>query len=144
MPFAGTAIPSIQLPLLSCYLKNRNCNIETKHLYLKAAEIYGLKNYNYLILNPNESYTAQMVFSKYVFSEHWKKIKKKFQKYFNKNISKKNILKNSLKFENYIEKTDIFFNWVIKNIDWERFDIIGFTLNYGQFLPSLAIAKKIK
>jgi len=144
MPFAGTAIPAIQLPLLSCYLKERNCNIETKHLYLKAAEIYGLNNYNYLIYSPNESYTAQMVFSRYVFPEHWKRNKKKFKKYFNKNICKNKILTNSFSFENYIKKTDVFYNWVIKNINWEMFEIIGFTLNYGQFLPSLSIAKKIK
>lgn len=144
MPFAGTAIPAIQLPLLSGYLKEKNCKIETSHLYLKAAEIYGLNNYNFLIYNPNESYTAQMVFSRYVFPEHWKINKKKFEKYFNTHISKDNILTNSFSFENYIEKTDVFYNWVIKKIDWKKFDIIGFTLNYGQFLPSLSIAKKIK
>ena len=144
MPFAGTAIPAIQLPLLSCYLKERNCIIETSHLYLKAAEIFGLKNYNFLIYNPNESYTAQMIFSRYVFPDHWKRNHKKFQKYFSEHLSKGNNLTNSFSFKDYIEKTDFFYNWVIKNIDWKRFDLIGFTLNYGQFLPSLSIAKKIK
>ena len=144
MPFAGTAIPAIQLPLLSGYLKKRNCNIKTCHLYLKAAEIYGLNNYNFLIYNPNESYTAQMVFSKYVFPEHWKNFKKKFENYFNKNIAKEGNLTGSFSFKEYIKKTDIFYNWVNKNIDWKSYDLIGFTLNYGQFLPSLAIAKKIE
>ena len=144
MPFAGTAIPAIQLPLLSCYLKKRNCNIKTSHLYLKAAEIYGLNNYNFLIYNPNESYTAQMVFSKYVFPEHWKNNKKKFENYFNKHIAKDGILSSSFSFDEYIKKTGVFYNWVIKNIDWKSYGLIGFTLNYGQFLPSLAIAKKIK
>ena len=63
MPFAGTSIPSIQLPILEGYLKERNINIKTKHLYLKAAEFYSLINYNFLINSPNDSYTAQMVFS---------------------------------------------------------------------------------
>ena len=51
MPFAGTAIPSIQLPILEGYLKERNINVKTHHLYLKAAELYGLHHYN-LLINP--------------------------------------------------------------------------------------------
>ncbi|MCK5030374.1 MAG: hypothetical protein KAR64_02810, partial [Thermoplasmatales archaeon] len=71
MPFAGTDIPSIQLAVLEGYLKERNINTKTRHLYLKAAEFYGLNNYNFLIYPPNDSYTAQIIFSKYVFPEHW-------------------------------------------------------------------------
>ena len=138
MPFAGIEIPSIQLALLESYLKERNVNIQTRHLYLKAAEFYGLNNYNYLIYPPNDSYTAQMAYSRYVFPDHYQKNEQKLKNYFNKKS------KEDFSFENYIEKTDIFYNWALKNISWENFDIVGFTLNYGQFLPSLAIAKQIK
>ncbi len=137
MPFAGTAIPSIQLPLLEGYLKERDVEITTKHLYLKSAEFYGLNNYNFLIYSPNESYTAQMVFSKYVFPEHWKKNEDKFREYF-QDMSK------DFDFDTYVRLTDNFYDWVIEKVNWRDYDIIGFTLNYGQFLPSLAIAKKIK
>ena len=41
MPFAGADIPSIQLGLLEAYLTERDINIKTKHLYLKAADFYG-------------------------------------------------------------------------------------------------------
>ncbi|RLF41612.1 MAG: hypothetical protein DRN12_02770, partial [Thermoplasmata archaeon] len=137
MPFAGVEIPSIQLALLESYLKERDVEIETRHLYLKAADFYGLKNYNTLIHPPNDSYTSQMVFSKYVFPDHWEKNIERFKEYYNR-ISKEQT------FEEYVKKTDNFYNFVISNIDWGRYDIIGFTLNYGQFLPSLAVAKKIK
>ena len=139
MPFAGTAIPSIQLPILEGYLKERNVEISTKHIYLKAAEIYGLNNYNCLISSPNDSYNAQMFFSKFIFPEHWNKTKENFKKFFNDKIKN-----NEISFEEYLQLTDNFFNWTIENIDWKNYDIIGFTLNYGQFLPSLAVAKKIK
>ena len=49
MPFAGTSIPSIQLAILENYIKERDINISSKNLYLKAAEFYGMINYNYLI-----------------------------------------------------------------------------------------------
>ncbi|HEC89525.1 MAG TPA: RiPP maturation radical SAM protein 1, partial [Thermoplasmatales archaeon] len=137
MPFAGVEIPSIQLALLESYLKERDVEIETRHLYLKAADFYGLKNYNTLIHPPNDSYTSQMVFSKYVFPDYWEKNIERFKEYYNR-ISKEQT------FEEYVKKTDNFYNFVISNIDWGRYDIIGFTLNYGQFLPSLAVAKKIK
>lgn len=144
MPFAGTAIPSIQLPVLEGYLIERNINIKTRHLYLKAAEFYGLNNYNFLIYPPNDSYTAQMIFSKYVFPEHFKKTEDRFREYFNKETSKNRVIQKQFTFDYYVQQTDKFYNWIIENVEWKSYDIIGFTLNYGQFLPSLAIAKKIK
>lgn len=144
MPFAGTNIPSIQLAVLESYLKERDIDIKTKHLYLKTAEFYGIKNYNYLIFPPNDSYTAQLVFSRYVFPDHWSKNEEKFKQYFNGKKLKNNKSNEIFNFESYVQKTDIFYNWVINNLEWKNHDIIGFTLNYGQFLPSLAIAKKIK
>lgn len=137
MPFAGIDIPSIQLALLESYLEERNVKIETLHLYLKAAEIYGFTNYSYLVYPPNDSYTAQMIYSKYIFPEHYQKNKKKFKEYFD-------ITHKKFCFEEYVEKTDNFYNWFFENINWRDFDIIGFSLNYGQFLPSLSFAKKIK
>jgi ribosomal peptide maturation radical SAM protein 1 len=144
MPFAGIAIPSIQLPILEGYLKEREINITTKHLYLKAAEFYGVNNYHHLITRPNESYTAQMVFPQYVFPEHWNKNQYSFKDYFKKIVAGHAELQKNFTFEEYIERTDRFYTWIIENVNWKDYDIIGFTLNYGQFLPSLAIAKKIK
>jgi len=142
MPFAGIVIPSIQLPILEGYLKERNIHVKTRHLYLKAAEFYGLNNYNFLINSPNDSYSAQMVFSKYVFPKHWKKTEDKFREYFDKQMSVNSDIQKNFTFENYVKRTDKFYDWAIKNVDWKSYDLIGFTLNYGQFLPSLAIAKK--
>lgn len=144
MPFAGTSIPSIQLPVLGGYLKQRGINVKTRHLYLKATEFYGLNNYNFLINSPNDSYTAQMVFSRYVFPEHWKTTEYKFKEYFEYQLSEFRDIKETFTFESYVQQTDNFYNWVIETVEWRSYDIIGFTLNYGQFLSSLAIAKKIK
>ncbi len=144
MPFAGAAIPSIQLPILEGYLKERGINVSTRHLYLKAAEYYGINNYNFLINPPNDSYIAQMIFSKYVFPEHWEKNIDKFCEYFQKQSSQHKETQANFTFETYVQRTDKFYEWVLNQVDWRSFDIIGFTLNYGQLLPSLAIAKKIK
>ena len=144
MPFAGTNIPSIQLAILENYLKERDANILTKNLFLKAAEFYGINNYNFLIHPPNESYIAQIVFSRYVFPKHWSNNEKKIRIYFNEKIFKNNETYKDLTFDCYVQKTDNFYNWILKNVEWNNYDLIGFTLNYGQFLPSLAIAKKIK
>jgi len=144
MPFACTTIPSIQLPILEGYLKEHNITVETHHLYLKAAEFYELKNYQLLIYPPNEPYTAKNVFSKYILPDHWEKTTKKFQIYFNEKISSVANNQKIFSFEDYVQRTDNFYYWVIKNVDWRSYDIIGFTLNYGQLLPSLAVAKKIK
>ena len=144
MPFAETSIPSIQLSLLEAYLKDRNINVCGSHLYLKAADFYGLPNYNYLINSPNDPYTAQIVFSKYVFPEHWEKTNNKFRDFYNSTLGYNKKILEKFSFENYVQKTDAFYNWVCSNINWKDYDIIGFSLNYGQFLPSLAISKYIK
>ncbi len=141
MPFAGTSIPSIQLSVLHGFLRDKNIGVKTRHLFLKAADIYGLKYYNRLITNPNNSYDAQIAFSRYIFPGNWK-IKKNNIKSYLENKNKKNGFDFS--FDEYVEKTDAFFKWVIKSFEWEKFDYVGFSLNYGQLLPSLAVAKKIK
>mgnify|MGYP006288939465 CR=1 FL=1 len=144
MPFAGINIPSIQLALLETYLIEKKVNVKTCHLYLKAAEIYGLNNYNLLTPPPNDSYVAQMAFSKYVFQDHFNQKKEEMKKYYDENIVKNRKDPSLMDFENNIKKTDEIYNFTLKNINWEEFDLIGFSLNYGQLLPSLAIAKKIK
>lgn len=144
MPFAVTTIPSIQLALLESYLQERKINVKSRHLYLKAAEFIGLKNYNYLINAPNNPHEAQLTFCKYVFPEHWEKSKDKFEEYFNKKLINSKEIQKEFTFENYVESIDKFYTWVIENVGWRLYDIIGFTLNFGQFLPSLAISKKIK
>ena len=143
MPFAGVTIPSIQLAVLEGYCRQRGITIETRHLYLKAAEFYGLQDYHSLIYPPNDSYTAQMVFSRYIFPEHWEKNQERFREYFQQH-SPQNPGLPPFTFEEYIHRTDTLYQWILDHVDWRSFDIIGFTLNYGQLLPSLAVAKKIK
>jgi ribosomal peptide maturation radical SAM protein 1 len=143
MPFAGVTIPSIQLAVLEGYCRQRGITIETRHLYLKAAEIYGLQDYHSLIYPPNDSYTAQMVFSRYIFPEHWEKNQERFWEYFQQHSSQNPGLP-PFTFEEYVYRTDTLYQWILDHVDWRSFDIIGFTLNYGQLLPSLAVAKKIK
>jgi len=144
MPFAGVTIPSIQLPILEGYLKERNIDIKTRHLYLKAAEFYGLNNYDFLSNTSGVCYAAETAFSKYISLEHWDQEIEKFNNYFNQITSENTDIQKNFSFMSYVEQTDKFFNWVIDNVEWKNYDIIGFTLNYGQFLPSLAVAKKIK
>jgi len=143
-PFAESSIPSIQLALLESYLKERDVNVTTKNLYLNAAEIYGLNNYNFLINSPNDSYLAQLAFSKYLFPYHWDRNIQKIRYFYDNIITTDQKYKDTLPFEKYLEKTDNFYSYAIHPYNWQKADIIGFTLNYGQFLSSLAISKKIK
>ena len=144
MPFAGVTIPSIQLPLLAEYLRRQNIHVDEAHLYLKAADIYGILQYYKLISPPNDSYAAQLAYARYAFPKHWRQVQSKCQSYYDKinNISTEH--DDCLSFSEYINRSDIFYQWVMDNIDWKKYTLVGFTLNYGQFLPSLAIAKYIK
>ena len=144
LPFAETSIPSIQLALLEAYFKERDIKTKSQHLYLKAAEMYGLHNYNYLINSPNDSYIAQLGFSKYVFLNHWENNIKKFRYFYEELIAHDDQFLQALPFNTYLQQTDKFYSYATHPSIWKKYDIIGFTLNYGQLLPSLAISKKIK
>jgi ribosomal peptide maturation radical SAM protein 1 len=144
MPFTKITTPSVQLPVLEGYLKARNIKIQTRHLYLKAAEFYGIKNYLFLTNSPKNSYQAQMAFSRYAFPEHWKTTEDKARNYFNEKIWKNPENQKTFTFDYYLQQTERFYNWVLEYIDWKSYDIIGFEVNPEQLLPSLAIAKKIK
>ena len=144
MPFAGIAIPSIQLPVLAGYLEQRGITVHTKHLYLQAASIYGVQNYNALISPPNDSYTAQLGFSKLLFPEHWEKTQDSLRTYYEQHIAKQEPLHTQCRFETYLQRTEKLYETIITHTDWKHYDLIGFTLNYGQLLPSLAIAKIVK
>ena len=139
MPYAGVTIPSIQLPVLEAYCRQHGIDVQTRHLYLKAAEIYGLTNYHSLIHPPGDSYTAQVAFSQYLFPDHWEKNLEKIKEHYSTHISAP-----AFSFEDYLRLTDDFYHWTLDHLYWQSFDLIGFTLNYGQLLPSLAIAKHIK
>ena len=142
MPFSEIAIPSIQLCLLKSYLKKRNVNIDVGHFYLNAANIYGIKNYNFLVNSKAGAYASQMGFSKYVFPKYFNENIQKFKNFYNENVlTEENCI---FDFDSYLQKTDEFYNNVINQKNLEKYDLIGFSLNYSQFLPSLAIAKKIK
>lgn len=142
MPFAGVNIPSIQLPVLEGYCRQKGISIDTAHLYLKAAEMYGMQQYHSLIYPPNDSYTAQLGFSRFVFPKHWENNEERIRDYFQKNSL--HHPHHHVSFDEYVSSTERFYHWVCDTVQWQGFDIIGFTLNYGQLLPSLAIAKKIK
>jgi len=142
MPFAGTAIPSIQHSILEGYLRKNGVDVDTGNLFLRAADFYGLNNYNFLINHPNNSYDAQLGFTKYIFPNHWNNKKAEIESFYNKKDSADKEIDFS--FKDYLDKTDEFFSWVLENISWHKYDLIGFSLNYGQLLPSLAVAKKIK
>ncbi len=144
MPFAMTTIPSIQLATLESYLKNYGVDVDTGHLYLKAAECYSLDVYNRLIAPPNDAYLAQIGFIKYVFPDFWSQSKERIKRFYDLVINRSEGSKNFYGFSEYLLRTDTFIQWVFKNIDWKSYDILGFSLNYGQLLPSLAVAKYIK
>jgi ribosomal peptide maturation radical SAM protein 1 len=144
MPFAGIAIPSIQLPVIAGYLEHRGITVHTRHLYLQAASIYGLQNYNALISPPNDSYTAQLGFSKHLFPEHWEKTQNVIRSYYEQHIAQHEPLRSQCPFDTFVQRTQTTYDTILQQIDWTQYDIIGFTLNYGQLNPSLAIAKAVK
>ena len=144
MPFADPLIPSIQLSTLESYLRERGVTVSSLHLYLYAAKFYGLEYYSFLINPPNDPYASQMVYAKYVFPNHWQENLNHFKEYYNNVMISNEQEKENFPFEIYCEKTELFFHWLITSVPWDRYDLIGFSLNYGQFLPSLAIAQYLK
>ncbi len=141
MPYAGIMIPSIQLATLQAYLQAHDIPAQTRHLYLTAADTYGLTAYHALIYPPSDSYTAQLAYTRYLFPDHWHHHHEKIKDHYDATINKHHTAPT---FDDYLHHTDDFYHHALDHLDWHHFDLIGFTLNYGQLLPSLAIAQHIK
>ncbi|MDI6687159.1 MAG: RiPP maturation radical SAM C-methyltransferase [Desulfobacterales bacterium] len=130
--------PSIQLGALKAYLKSRFPKLQIKafHLYLKVAERIGYKLYHEI---SERTWSAESIYAALLFPERINEIKKVFY-----HEAKNNIRLRKTDFDALIAKIKEISDNMIEAIDWDKFELAGFSICLCQLTSSLYFIRKIK
>lgn len=130
--------PSIQLGTLKAWLKKQfpDIDVSTNPLYLKIAEQIGYTVYQTI---SEKSWMAESIYASILFEAQTKQI----QMFFNKLLKqrKKNI---EIEFGALTQKIKHISDEIIKNITWNEFDFIGFSVSICQLTSTLYFTREIK
>jgi len=149
MPWANPEVPSIQIAALKAHLEKNGIPVEAGHWYLDVALALGFPAY--AALSSPEVSAAETLYSYLAFPEMRRFL-----------LSNAPVVRRARKIERNlareVEKPDLIFQWndaffrrfralhrdILDRYDWSRYALVGFTLNYGQTVASLFMAREIK
>ncbi len=123
LPWADCYFPSLKIGAVGAYAKAKGFDVKVLHLHLEAAFHFGIKEYRKFIDMNGEALSAALL-----FPQKRKKILRKLNNY---PMSK-------------LKRYEIALRKVYKQISCNKFDVIGFTLDYYQLFSSLLVASWIK
>lgn len=149
MPWANPEVPSIQIAALKNYLSDQGVQAEAGHWYVEIALAIGFDAYA-RISTPEVS-AAEPFYSYLCFPE--------MRGFLMENeavLKRARTIEKSLR--NSTDDAKIKFRWddvffrefealhseILDRYDWGDYALVGFTLNYGQTVASLYMAREIK
>jgi len=128
MPWADYQYPSIQIGQLAAFARGKGFQVDVLNLHLKMASAIGIDSYEKIFLS--EKNIGEQISAFLLFPEN-KPIPKSFQnKIANTGESIKCI-------------SDAIRN-IYSRIDWKKYSLAGFTINFDQLFASLLFAKWLK
>lgn len=130
MPWSRMDITSIQIGSLKVFLKERGYDVEVRYYYKDIVGYIGMDVYNTM----QNIILGEIFFSIYLYPEKRETIKKVF---FEKSEGK-------IDFDLLEENVSKYISDILDDVDWEDFDVIGFTTSLVQLMPSLYLAKILK
>lgn len=113
-------------------MRQKGLDVDAKHLHLEMAARLGLNQYNQVVNRVYmDSYVGDLLFAACLYPDKKDKIVKYLAKYYrNPNLLIKKLHKCS---------KDVY-----KNIQWRRYKLVGFTIDFDQIFSSLLFAAWIK
>lgn len=143
MPFSYSKFPSIQLGTLSALLKSQGIGAKTYHFNLQFAHRIGVPLYE--ILCEKRGLFGEWLFSALLFRDNPKhdQYPRIFKPVFEDTAKEAGC---SIGFLEEIARTIApqFLTWALTTVDWEQYDVVGFTSTFDQNVASLSLAKLIK
>jgi ribosomal peptide maturation radical SAM protein 1 len=140
MPWALFNRPSIQLGTLKAYLK-KNCEdiqVDTEHVYLETASILGPALYHWISRNP---WVSEALYAPLLFPEQFASAQSLARKHVRKAALE---IKSRFHFKTLVERLEHQLAEWVADRDWDRYDVIGFSVCFHQLCASLAAARAIK
>ena len=143
MPFSSSKYPSIQLGTLASLLKSQSIGVKTHHLYLHFAYQLGVPFYE--VLCQKRGLLGEWLFSHLLFRENPRngEYARMFKPIFEEVHRETGCPPSSL-----LELKTIgapqYLTRMLTEIDWSRYQVVGFTSTFDQNVASLTMAKLIK
>ena len=143
MPFSYSKFPSIQLGTLSALLHSEGIETKTYHFNLQFAHKIGVPLYE--ILCEKRGLFGEWLFSTLLFRDNPKHADypEVFKPVFEDTAREAGC---SIGFLKDIAQTIApqFLTWALTSVEWDHYDVIGFTSTFDQNVASLSLAKLIK
>ena len=143
MPFSSSKYPSIQLGTLASLLKSQSIGVKTHHLYLHFAYQLGVPFYE--VLCQKRGLLGEWLFSHLLFRENPRngEYARMFKPIFEEVHRETGCPPSSL---SDLKTTGApqYLTRMLTEIDWSRYQVVGFTSTFDQNVASLTMAKLIK
>ncbi len=143
MPFSYSKFTSIQLGTLSALLKSQGIGVKTYHFNLQFAHKIGVPLYE--ILCEKRGLFGEWLFSALLFRDNPKhdQYPQIFKPVFEDTAKEAGC---SIGYLEEIARTIApqFLTWALTTVDWDQYDVVGFTSTFDQNVASLSLAKLIK
>lgn len=136
MPWSIFNRPSIQLATLKAFLEReeKTCTVDTFHPYLHIAKAVGMDTYREIA---GSSWAGEALFSPLLFKLQKKRAGTLFS-------SELKTTPSDLKFDILTEYVGKGCDHWMGTINWNNYDLVGFSVCFSQLLPSLYMALQIK
>ena len=143
MPFSYSKFPSIQLGTLSALLKSQGIGAKTYHFNLQFAHKIGVPLYE--ILCEKRGLFGEWLFSALLFRDNPKHVQypQIFKPVFEETAAEAGCSIGHLE-EIAHTVAPQFLTWALTSVEWDQYDVVGFTSTFDQNVASLSLAKLIK
>jgi ribosomal peptide maturation radical SAM protein 1 len=142
MPFAGADRPAIGISTLKAGLTARGIGCDIRYFNLSFAQMVGPSAYHWFIdTGSHMIFAGEWLFAQELFGDALPRA----SAYFRHLRSARGVTPKTIDAIRLL-RTFVrpFLDECMRTIDWEQYDLIGFTSTFEQNLPSLALAHEIK
>jgi ribosomal peptide maturation radical SAM protein 1 len=137
MPFAAIDYPSLALGLFKSRLDREGIPCDIHYLNISFAEMIGYGSYSALVTRPPAYFAAEQLFAQSAFGS----MVPSDQAYYDESGLDAATRQQLQAVKSFVEP---FLAQCLAGIDWQRYDIIGFTSLFEQNLATLALAARLK
>lgn len=149
MPFSSIIRPPVGLEILKNIAIEKGHQCDVMNLNIRFAHMMGSDFYELVAGYDSTDLIGEWIFSQNVFEKSTKEETEDFVKYI---TSKPRTMIHSWREKERLisllnagtEKTKIFLQDIMKNVDFSNYQVVGFTSSFQQTMASMALIKQIK
>lgn len=140
-PWSQFSLPSIQVAALKAYLRHQGIDCDGGHWFLDVAYALGFDNYESIASPYLED--GEALYAALLFPEVRRRVlaREDLARHFKTLSGRAGLLGLSDAFLDWFEGIH---DAILARYDWSQYALVGFSLNFGQTLASLYLARAIK